>query len=72
MYKYNKEYSDNYRNANREKINLYYRTYYKNKIAIDPEFKLKINERIKLARHKKIISNGIEIKKVGRPVKNNI
>ena len=72
MYKYNKEYIDQYRKKNNDKINLYYRTYYKNRIANDPDYKLKINERIKLARHKKIISNGNEIKKVGRPIKNNI
>ena len=64
----NKEYRDNYRKANRLIINLCYRNYYKDRIANDPDYKLKMNERFKLARH---ISNGIKIKNVGRLIKNN-
>ena len=68
---YNKNYFDKYREANRNKLNEYARNYYKNRILNDPTYKLNLNNKIKLTRHKKIIDFGHQIRKVGRPIKIN-
>jgi len=61
------EYRREWRKRNKEKTAQYSRNYYHNRIATDPEYKMKLCEKVKRNNNKKCISEGKTIKSRGRP-----